>query len=122
MCYGIAPRVARAFVGQTDVAEEPVDVFVKQFWRHGQVLYGLAPYTVTESHLSENTKIVGRVKASKPLSVRLRRFASKVAWHARRWIFNRALSDHFTAKGWRQPSAGQSSRSLGAAHNGIRRS
>lgn len=99
MCYAIAPRVARAFVEQTRIAEEPVDVFVKQFWRHGQVIYGLAPYTVTESALSEDTKIPGRVKARKPLPVRLRRLGTKVAWHAQRLRFNRLVTERPLAKG-----------------------
>ena len=99
MCYAITPRVARAFVEQTRIAEEPVDVFVKQFWRHGQLIYGLAPYTVTESALSQDTKIPGREKTRKPLSVRLRRLGTKLAWHAHRLSFNRLVAKRFPAKG-----------------------
>lgn len=99
MCYAITPRVARAFVEQTGIAEEPVDVFVKQFWRHGQLIYGLAPYTVTESVLSEDTKIPGRVKTRKPLPVLLRRLGTKIAWHTHRLSFNRLVAERSLAEG-----------------------
>ena len=93
MCYGIAPRVAKSWVEQTRTVCEPVDVFAKQFWRHGQPLYALAPYTVTESTLSIDSCIRGRKKRNKGFATSLKRFGKKAAWHLKRLRFNLAISD-----------------------------
>ena len=93
MCYAIAPRVAKSWVEQTRTVCEPVDVFVKQFWRHGQPIYALAPYTVTESTLSCDSCIRGRVKESKSIGTALKRFVTKTTWHLKRLRFNFSFSD-----------------------------
>ena len=84
MCNGMTPEVARRFVEMTRVAREPVDVFIKKFWEHGQPIYGLTPYTVTESRLSRKTFIPHRKKARKSLKVASTRFLRKCSWEVRR--------------------------------------
>jgi len=84
MCNGITPEVAQRFVEQTRVAREPVDVFIKKFWEHGQPIYGLTPYTVTESRLSQATFIPDREKARKSIGIATRRFLRKCGWEVKR--------------------------------------
>ena len=84
MCNAITPEVAQRFVEMTRVACEPVDVFIKKFWEHGQPIYGLTPYTVTESRLSRKTCIPDRHKACKDLKVRSTRLLRKCSWEVRR--------------------------------------
>ena len=89
MCNAIAPEVAQRFVDMTRVAREPVDVFLKKFWEHGQPIYGLTPYTVTESSLSRKTCIPDREKARKCLKVRSTRFLRKCSWEVHRILASR---------------------------------
>lgn len=84
MCNAITPQVARRFVAMTRVACEPVDVFIKKFWEHGQPIYGLTPYTVTESRLSRTTFIPDRCKTRKNLKVASTRFLRKCGWEVQR--------------------------------------
>lgn len=84
MCNTITPSVAERFVEMSRVASEPVDVFVKKFWEHGQPIYGLTPYTVTESCLSPKSCIPDRDKAHKTLKVRSTRFLRKCSWEVQR--------------------------------------
>lgn len=50
MAYAISPRVADAFIRQSNVFTAPVDTFIKCFWRHRQPLYSLVPGIVHGSH------------------------------------------------------------------------
>ena len=88
MCYAITPAVARRWYELTAVASEPIDVFVKKFWEHGQPLFGLRPYTVTESALSIATSIRGRDKPKKTTAMAARRFLTKAGWLFQRLAFN----------------------------------
>lgn len=88
MCYCIAADVARRFVEATRVLDEPVDIFTKKYWNHGQSMYVLTPYTVTESAFHSATTISGRKKTKKPLSVAIRRFLRKAGAYLKRWRFN----------------------------------
>lgn len=54
---------------------------MKRFWRHGQRMYGITPYTVTESALSSISNISGRTKAHKHLAARLRRTLARMQEH-----------------------------------------
>ena len=89
MCNAITPEVAQRFVEMTRVAYEPVDVFLKKFWEHGQPVYGLTPYTVTESRLSRKSCIPDRDKARKCLRVRSTRFLRKCSWEVHRYLASR---------------------------------
>ena len=88
MCYCISPEVARQFVGNTNVMDAPVDVFIKKYWEHGRPLYALTPYPVAASILSTETTVAGREKAHKPLKLAVQRLLRKCGWHLRRSRFN----------------------------------
>jgi glycosyl transferase family 25 len=84
MCNSMTPEVARNLVEQTRAIYEPVDVFIKKFWVHGQPIYGLTPYSVTESALSQQTYILHREKVPKGLGRSTRRFLRKCGWEVKR--------------------------------------
>lgn len=84
MCNSMTPGVARDLVEQTRSIFEPVDVFIKKFWIHGQPIYGLTPYTVTESALSQQTCILHREKVPKGFGRSTRRFLRKCGWEVKR--------------------------------------
>jgi glycosyl transferase family 25 len=84
MCYSVAPAVAQNLIEQTRAIYEPVDVFIKKFWVHGQTIYGLTPYTVTESTLSQQTYILHREKVPKGFGRSARRFLRKCSWEVER--------------------------------------
>jgi glycosyl transferase family 25 len=84
MCYSLAPAVAQNLIEQTRAICEPVDVFIKKFWVHGQPIYGLTPYTVTESTLSQQTYILHREKVPKGFGRSTRRFLRKCSWEIER--------------------------------------
>ena len=84
MCNSLTPEVARKLVEQTRVIYEPVDVFMKKFWVHGQPIYGLTPYAVTESTLSQQTYILHREKVPKGIARSTRRFLRKCGWEVKR--------------------------------------
>jgi glycosyl transferase family 25 len=84
MCYSLASAVAQNLIEQTRAIYEPVDVFIKKFWVHGQPIYGLTPYTVTESTLSQQTYIQHREKVPKGLARSTRRFLRKCGWEFER--------------------------------------
>lgn len=84
MCNSMTPEVAQKLVEQTSAIYEPVDVFIKKFWEHGQAIYGLTPYTVTESTLSQQTYILHREKVQKGFKRSTRRFLRKCGWELKR--------------------------------------
>jgi glycosyl transferase family 25 len=84
MCYTITPKVAARFIDRTRTIYEPVDVFVKKFWVHGQPIYGLTPYTVTESTLSQQTYIQHRESVPKGIKRSTKRFLRKCGWEIER--------------------------------------
>lgn len=93
MCYAIAPRVAQAFLERTAHICEPVDVFVKRYWHHGQLLYGVTPYTVTESALSSINHIGCRTTAKRSLRIRIVRLLTKVAWSFRQFALDFSIQN-----------------------------
>ena len=84
MCNSMTPEVAQDLIELTRTISEPVDVFIKKFWVHGQPVYGLTPYTVTESTLSEKSYILNRKKVPKGLTRSTRRFLRKCSWEVER--------------------------------------
>jgi glycosyl transferase family 25 len=84
MCNSVTPDAASRLVEQTRTIYEPVDVFIKKFWDHGQPIYGLTPYTVTESDLSQATFIPHRDKARKSFRISSARFLRKCGWEVKR--------------------------------------
>jgi glycosyl transferase family 25 len=90
MCYGLSPDAARRLLAHAETIGAPVDVYMKRAWRHGQCMYGITPYTVTESTLSEHTHIAGREKARKGAATRLSRLLARTREWLARVRFNRA--------------------------------
>ena len=84
MCNSLTPEVAQKLIEQTRAIYEPVDVFIKKFWVHRQPIYGLTPYTVTESTLSQQTYILHREKVPKGFGRSTRRFLRKCSWEFKR--------------------------------------
>ena len=84
MCNSMTPDVAQRLVDQTRSIYEPVDVFIKKYWVHGQAIYGLTPYTVTESTLSQQTYILHREKVKKGFGRSAKRFLRKCGWEVKR--------------------------------------
>lgn len=78
MCYGLSPKAATRLLKFAGTIEAPVDVYMKRFWRHGQRMFGITPYTVTESALSLGTQISGRSKAGKSVSTRIARTLARL--------------------------------------------
>ena len=91
MCNSMTPEVARNLVEQTRAIYEPVDVFIKKFWVHGQPIYGLTPYSVTESTLSQQTYILHREKVPKGFGRSTRRFLRKCGWEVKRVLAARRM-------------------------------
>ena len=84
MCNGVTSQVASRLIERTRTIYEPVDVFIKKFWVHGQPIFGLTPYTVTESTLSQQTYILNREKVPKGFGRSTRRFLRKCSWELKR--------------------------------------
>ncbi len=89
MCYGISPSAAERLLASSETITAPVDVYMKRFWRHGQKMYGITPYAVTESQLSIGTQIGGRIKAAKSLGTRASRTIARLQEFAARITHNR---------------------------------
>ena len=88
LAYVISPSAARRFIEHSRVMTGPVDVFVKRFWDHRQPLYGLTPYAVQESVMSDTSHIAGRRSSPKNLATRIRRVCTRFSWFVRRVAFN----------------------------------
>ncbi len=78
LCYGIAPFVAKSFIAHSREFVYPVDVFVRHFWLHRNPLFGLTPYTATQSDLAQDSIIGVRRKGRKPIRIMIHRFLLKV--------------------------------------------
>jgi glycosyl transferase family 25 len=91
MCYGISPAAARRLLAHSEMITAPVDVYMKRFWRHGQQMYGITPYSVTESTLSNASQIAGRTKANKNFTTRVRRVFARLNEYLTRTGFNLRL-------------------------------
>lgn len=92
LAYVIGPDVAKSFIEHSTVMNCPVDVFIKQFWEHGNALYGLAPYAALESQLACQTSIGDRRRPQKDLITRLNRVMAKTRSFLCRTAFNRRFA------------------------------
>lgn len=88
MCYAISPKVAERFIAQSAVCAEPVDVYMKQFWKHKQPMYGLMPYVVMESPLGADSVVQNRKREKKAIGVKIARLFRKVYWGLARQYAN----------------------------------
>jgi glycosyl transferase family 25 len=93
MGYAISPRTAAAFLAASAVVAGPPDLFIKKFWEHRQVLYGLSPASVGTNKFGSTPVMQPRVKAKLGPTARIARLASKLAGSVRRARFNASV-DH----------------------------
>ena len=77
LAYGIAPAAARSLLRHSSTFAAPVDVFVRNFFRHKVPLFGLYPYTVANGELSGDSVIGRRVKPAQRAPVAVLRFLKK---------------------------------------------
>lgn len=91
MCYAITPSVASGLIASVKIFDEPVDVYIKKDWVHGQRMYGVRPYPIKDSELSNKTSITGRKKTKKSLLVQIKRRLRKINWFIQRVKFNTAF-------------------------------
>jgi hypothetical protein len=109
MGYAISPRTAAAFLAHSTVVAGPPDLFIKKFWEHRQVLYGLSPAPLGTNKYAATPVMQLRVKANLGPAARIARLVSKLAGSIARARFNAST-----------PSAGDA---LGRVHGqGVMRS
>lgn len=89
MAYAISAQTAERFLSKSEVAEAPVDVFIKTFWQHGVPLFGLRPYSVTESTVSLPSTIGERHSAAKTLTQKFQRSLHRLRAVAERRAFDK---------------------------------
>ena len=107
MAYAIGPRAAAAFVDKSRVLAAPVDLFIKNFWEHGQPLFGLSPSPVKGSALSASSTIKHRENSKTGARVRAARILNKLKSTISRARFN--LAYEAASRAERRP-AGELSR------------
>lgn len=89
MAYAISAATAASLYGHSKIAEAPVDVFIKTFWRHGVPLFGLTPYCVGESPVSLPSTIGERHSAAKTFTQNVQRSVHKLRAAAERRAFEK---------------------------------
>lgn len=92
MCYAITPMVASEFLKLSHDLTAPIDKFVSHTWLHGQPMYAILPYGVTEAHLATHSTIGERRKTRKSFSMRLQRMRFRMSCFIRRSAFNWRLA------------------------------
>jgi GR25 family glycosyltransferase involved in LPS biosynthesis len=98
MGYAISPKTAAAFLAASTVVAGPPDLFIKKFWEHRQVLYGLSPAPIGSNKFADTPVVQPRVKAKLGPAGRLARLVSKLAGSIRRARFNAAVDRGHRAK------------------------
>lgn len=81
-CYAISPVTAGKLVEHADVISAPINVYLKRSWRHGQQMFGISPYAVTEGGPGAKTLSQGRLKAGDSPNVENRGMLDRF----RRWL------------------------------------
>jgi glycosyl transferase family 25 len=115
LCYAVAPRVAAAFLARSRVLASPVDLFIKQFWAHGQPLFALCPYSVSGSVLRHDSTIEYRGKGTPSLALKLLRTRERVSDAVQRALFNRHMIAAWTSTtGTHVPTSANDPPSAGA--------
>ncbi len=89
----LSPYSASQLIEHSEEFSGPADVFTKMFWLHGQVMYGITPYSVWHSDFSSASDIGARPKAKKDLVTRLRRPLRKLSHFRQRVSANRTIED-----------------------------
>lgn len=91
MCYAIAPAVAGSFAEQSCILRGPVDLFIKEFWRHGNPLFALSSRPICASHLVWFSTARRPEKGSFGLGLRALRAGQKIGSGIERARFNLAF-------------------------------
>ena len=104
MAYVISPQVAHEFVERCAVFDAPLDVFIKQYWRHGQALYSLSPGIAEPGAHTGNTTISTRLPRQATPAVRVARWFRKRREAVLRALFNMGwLRRHWRLVHWGLP-------------------
>lgn len=93
LCYIVSPAAARRLIKASALFAMPVDVMIRRFWEHGQLLYGLTPYVATGNVVCRASTIGTRRKATRSLSERMARVRERVHGAAARIAFNLRAAD-----------------------------
>ncbi len=88
MGYAISPKAAAAFLAASTVVAGPPDLFIKRFWEHRQVLYGLSPAPLGTNQFAYTPVMQLRVKAKLGPTARIARAVSKLRDAIARARFN----------------------------------
>jgi glycosyl transferase family 25 len=88
MGYAISPKTAAAFLAASAVVAGPPDLFIKKFWEHRQVLYGLSPAPLGTNKFAYTPVMQLRMKAKLGPAARIGRLVSKLAGSIARARFN----------------------------------
>jgi len=91
-CYVVSPQAASILLEASKRMIAPSDVYLKMFWLHGQLIYGLSPYTVAISELHADSHIGERKKTCKNLTMRFTRLRHKTKLLFIRFFTNLAIS------------------------------
>lgn len=86
--YAISPTAAQTLLNACDTVCGPVDVFIKQFWEHGQAIHRIEPDLFTLSEHAWQPTIEDRQASGLSQSARLHRQLFKWGQYARREWFN----------------------------------
>jgi glycosyl transferase family 25 len=92
MGYAISPKTAAAFLAASTVVAGPPDLYIKKFWEHGQVLYGLRPPPLGTNEFAYTPVMQLRVKQKLGPKARIARAMSKLADAVARARFNASVS------------------------------
>jgi glycosyl transferase family 25 len=100
MGYAISPKTAAAFLAHSTVVTGPPDLFIKKFWEHRQVLYGLSPAPLGTNKFAATPVMQLRSKAKLGPSGKFARRCSKLADWIGRARFNASVDSgrHETAR------------------------
>jgi glycosyl transferase family 25 len=107
MGYAIAPTAAVRLLEASKMLSSPVDVFIRQFWVHGQPLFGLEPSCIRTSNYSWESTIDARVKQAMRARLRIARILAKLDAVIGRARFNLEFQRQLQG-GKRSPLAGAS--------------
>lgn len=86
--YVITPKVAKRFVTISRIVTGPVDLFIKQFWVHGEPLYKVVPCLIRLRPDSHSTTIADRHFDEKKRWMQPIRQCYKLLLFLRRSVFN----------------------------------
>lgn len=99
LCYVLSPVAAARLAAASAMFAMPVDVMIRRFWQHRQVLFGLTPYVATGHEVGHASTIGTRRKAARSLAERAARTVERARGLAARTAFNLRTADPVTLPG-----------------------